>query len=82
MREMCPNEAADFLEGYRRRGRNAWEVARAGWQLTIDAKGKSVTELFPLPWDTAPAKKKRTTKKEMDALRQRAQEIAKKINGK
>lgn len=85
LREMSPDEAADFLEGYRRRDRQMWEVARHGWMMQVaDTKGQGVTEIFPFPWDPKP-KVKRVTKKQREALRKKAAKMAEKIrqaNGK
>lgn len=85
LREMSPDEAADFLEGYRRRSRQMWEVARHGWMMLVaDTKGQSKEEIFPFPWDPKP-KRKRVTKKQRDALRKKAVQMAEKIkkaNGK
>ena len=73
---MSPDEAADFLEGYRRRPRQMWECQRVGWMLQVaDADGKEACELFPLAWDAKP-KKKRVTKKQRDDLRRKAEAIA------
>lgn len=73
---MTPDEAADFLEGYRRRQREAWERARIGWFMQVsDAEGKEMTDIFPFEWD----KKKRTkrvSKRQLDKLRSRAAAIA------
>ena len=76
---MTADEAADFLEGYRRRVRNSWEVARVGWYLQTADRNKSMSEIFPFEWDEKP-KTKRTTRKEREALRQRAEQFAKIIN--
>lgn len=73
---MSPDEAADFLEGYRRRERQAWERARVGWMMQVaDAEGKDMTEIFPFAWDVKP-KKKRVTKRQRDDLRRKAEAIA------
>lgn len=75
--KMSPDEAADFLEGFRRREREAWERARIGWCLQVsDAQNKSATELFPFTWDSKPPTK-RITKKQRNMLRQKADAIAK-----
>lgn len=79
LRAMTADEAADFLEGYRRRDRVAWEVARVGWWMQVTERNKTMMELFPFEWDPQP-KRKRTTRKEQDALRQRAAEFAKMMN--
>lgn len=79
LRAMTSDEAADFLEGYRRRDRVAWEIARIGWWLQVADRDKTIMERFPLEWDPQP-KRKRTTRKEQDALRQRAAEFAKIMN--
>lgn len=76
---MTADEAADFLEGYRRRCRVLWEVARVGWYMQTTERNKSMSEIFPFDWDEKP-KTKRTTRKEREALRQRAQQFAKIIN--
>lgn len=85
LREMSPDEAADFLEGYRRRPRQMWEVARDGWMMQVaDTKGRDKMEIFPFPWDPKP-KTKRVTKKQREALREKAARMAEKIrqaNGK
>jgi hypothetical protein len=76
LHEMSSDEAADFLEGYRRRPRQAWECAREGWMLQIvNTEGREKTEIFPFAWDEKP-KKKRVTKKQRDALRRKAEAIA------
>lgn len=75
MHEMTSHEAADFLEGYRRREREAWERARVGWYIGVKHDGKSMTELFPFEWD-----KKKTTpklsKRQRDAMRRKAASLA------
>lgn len=78
LREMSPDEAADFIEGYRRRERQSWERARVGWMTQVAAEGKSATDIFPLPWDEKP-KQNRVTKKQRDELRQKAAQMAEKI---
>lgn len=82
---MSPDEAADFLEGYRRRHRQMWEAARDGWMMQVsDTKGRDKTEIFPFPWDPKP-KVKRVTKKQREVLREKAAKMAEKIreaNGK
>lgn len=76
---MSPDEAADFVEGYRRRGRQAWERARIGWWMQVaDSKGKEMREVFPFEWDERP-RQKRVTKKQRDELRRKAALIAQKI---
>lgn len=83
LHEMTAPEAADFLEGYRRRSRDAWERSRYGWYLSVAHKGKSKEEIFPFEWD----KKEPATmlpKRTRDALRQKAAALAeqlKKTNG-
>ena len=82
---MSPDEAADFLEGYHRRGREAWERARIGWFMQVgDSDGKDVKEKFPLAWDEK-KKPKTASKKQREALRRRAEAIAQSLkmtNGK
>lgn len=76
LRKMSPDEAADFLEGYRRRQREAWERARIGWWMQVgDTEGKEMTDIFPFDWDVK-KKKKRVTKKQRDELRRKAEAIA------
>lgn len=76
---MSPDEAADFVEGYRRRGRQAWERHRIGWWLQVaDAKGKEMREIFPFDWDARP-KKQRVTQKQREELRRKAAVIAQKM---
>ena len=83
MHEMTAHEAADFLEGYRRRSRDAWERSRVGWYVATAHEGKSMEEIFPFAWDKKePAAK--LTKRTRDALRQKAAALAqqfKKTNG-
>lgn len=76
---MSPDEAADFVEGYRRRSRNAWERARIGWWMqVVDKQGREMRDVFPFPWDERP-KQKRVSKKQRDDLRLKAAAIAQKI---
>lgn len=82
--KMTADEAADFLEGYRRRGRESWEIARRGWWniaclLGSIKDGAEIEELFPFPWDT-PRKKKRMSKKELVKMRQHAKDTETLIN--
>lgn len=78
MHEMTAPEAADFLEGYRRRSRDAWERARVGWYVSVSHGGKSLEEMFPFEWDKKePATK--LTKRRRDALRQKAAALAKQL---
>lgn len=80
LHQMSPNEAADFVEGARRRHRSLFESARIGWWLqAADTEGRSMQEIFPFEWDPKP-KKKRVTKRQRDDLRRRAAEIAAKIS--
>ena len=83
MHEMTAHEAADFLEGYRRRSRDAWERSRVGWYVATAHEGKSMEEIFPFEWDKKePATK--LPKRTRDALRQKAAFLAeqlKKSNG-
>lgn len=79
LHEMSPHEAADFLEGYRRRERGAWERARVGWYTNVRHNGKSVTDLFPFEWDKK-EKAPRITKSQRDKLRLSAQVLAEKLN--
>lgn len=73
---MTPDEAADFLEGYRRRQREAWERARIGWFMQVsDAEGKEMTDIFPFEWDKK-KQTKRVSKRQLDKLRSRAAAIA------
>lgn len=73
---MTPDEAADFLEGYRRRQREAWERARIGWFMQVsDAEGKEMTDIFPFEWDRK-KQTKRVSKRQLDKLRSRAAAIA------
>lgn len=73
---MTPDEAADFLEGYRRRQREAWERARIGWFMQVsDAEGKEMTDIFPFEWDKKKCTK-RVSKRQLDKLRSRAAAIA------
>lgn len=81
LHEMTSQEAADFVEGYRRRHRTAWEIARVGWYLNVSNRDKSMMELFPFGWDDKP-KEKRVTRKDRDALRAKAAEFAKILNEK
>lgn len=80
---MTSDEAADYVEGARRRWRPFFEGARYGWCLQVaNSEGKTAQDLFPFSWDEKP-KKQRVTKKQRDALRARAEEIAKMLqNGK
>lgn len=78
LHSMTADEAADFLEGYRRRTRVMWEVARVGWYLNVSERNKDMTELFPFAWDEKP-KAKRVTKKQQDDLRKRAEALMKRI---
>lgn len=76
---MSPDEAADFVEGYRRRSRNAWERARIGWWMQVaDKQGREMRDVFPFEWDKRP-KQKRVSKKQRDDLRLKAAAIAQKI---
>lgn len=76
---MSPDEAADFVEGYRRRIRNAWERDRIGWWMQVaDKQGREMRDVFPFPWDERP-KQKRVSKKQRDDLRLKAAAIAQKI---
>lgn len=85
MGEMSPDEAADFLEGYRRRSRQDWERSRVGWMMQVaDSKGQTAEEIFPFAWDEKP-KVKRVTKKQRNELREKAARMAAQIkmaNGK
>lgn len=78
MHEMTAHEAADFLEGYRRRERESWERARVGWYMMVSHDGKSMTELFPFEWDKKSASPK-LTKRQRDALRRKAASLAEKF---
>lgn len=84
MHEMTTHEAADFLEGYRRRERGAWERARRGWFLNVAHEGRTMEELFPLEWDEKKPTQK-LTKRTRDAMRRQAAALAEKFqeqNGK
>lgn len=77
--KMTVDEAADFLEGARRRKHSFYEALRIGWCLNVsNPDGRSREELFPFPWDGRP-KQKRVSKKQRDDLRLKAAAIAQKI---
>lgn len=79
LREMSPNEAADYVEGARRRSRPMYEASRIGWWVqAMNPDGRTMQELFPFEWDPKP-KNKRVTKRQRDDLRRRAAEIAEKL---
>ena len=79
LHEMSSHEAADFLEGYRRRERGAWERARVGWFTNVNHQGKSLTDIFPFEWDEK-EKAPRITKRQRDKMRQDALALAEKLN--
>lgn len=84
---MSPNEAADYVEGARRRWRPMYEASRVGWFMNAAPEDKSQTmqDIFPFEWDEKP-KTKRVTKKQRDELRARAEQLARQMaqakNGK
>lgn len=83
---MSPGEAADYVEGARRRWRPMYEASRVGWFMqTADEQHRTKEELFPFEWDEKP-KTKRVTKKQRDELRARAEQLARQMaqakNGK
>lgn len=77
LREMTPSEAADYIEGYKRRQRSDWERSRVGWFIAVnDGKGnKDMKEMFPFAWDPKP-RRTRVTKRQRDELRRRAEALA------
>ena len=80
LREMSPNEAADYLEGARRRSRSMFEASRIGWWMqAMNTEGMTMQELFPFEWDPKP-KNKRVTKRQRDDLCRRAAEIAENLS--
>lgn len=80
LHQMSPDEAADYVEGARRRHRSMLEASRIGWWLqAVSTEGRTMQELFPFEWDPKP-KKKRVTQRQRDDLRRRAAEIAAKIS--
>lgn len=86
LREMTPCEAADYLEGYKRRQRSDWERSRIGWFIAVnDGKGnKDMKELFPFAWDPKP-RRARVTQRQREELRRRASALAaqmQRVNGK
>lgn len=80
LNEMTPAEAADYVEGARRRSRHLYESARVGWWMqAADPQHRTMQEIFPFAWDEKP-KRKRVTKKQRDALREQAAAIAEKLS--
>lgn len=75
---MTGDEAADFLQGFRRRSREMWEASRIGWYvLCASSKIQSPQDLYHFPWDPKP---KKTSKKEIDRLRQKAKAFEAELN--
>lgn len=79
---MRRNEAADYVEGYQRRERGAWERAR----LQVDALCRVMTGKgcrMRLPWDDERrAEEAPLSKEELDELRRRAKAAEALINRK
>ena len=78
MRDMTCDEAADFVIGFDRRQRGAWERARIGWYiLCAGGEIQSPQDIYSFPWDKQP---KSVSVKEINRLRKKAKEYEKTMN--
>lgn len=80
MKHMGFSEAQRYIRGLNRRQRSSWEQTRTLTKVYVKAMtGKDFD--FDLPWDEK-EEKQQATPEELDAVRAKARQLEKLLNGK